>query len=119
MPFETEQITLDSGIVVLALSGTMTMGNLLQRLEFVVRDLTKENQNRIVIDMSKISYLDSASIGVLLNCSALVRNAGGQLRLAALADRVLATLKLVGLDGLLPISPSREEAVSEITPPHR
>ena len=115
MPFDTEQVTLDSGILLLALSGTMTMGNLLQKLEWTIEELTKTNQNKIIVDMSKISYLDSSGMGVLVKCSALVKNAGGQFRLAGIADKVLATLKMVGLDGVLPISATREDAVASIT----
>jgi len=115
MPFDTEQITLDSGILVLALSGTMTMGTLLQRFEWMVEEATKNNQNRIVIDMSKIGYLDSSGMGVLVKCAGLAKNAGGQLRLAGVADKVLTTLKMVGLDGVLLINSTREEAISAIS----
>ncbi len=115
MPFDTEQNTLESGVLVIALSGTMTMGNQLQRFEWMIEELTKNNQNKIVFDMSKITYLDSSGIGVLVKCSALIRNSGGKLRLAGLNDRVLATLKLVGLDEVLPINPTMEEAISALT----
>jgi anti-sigma B factor antagonist len=66
------------------------------------------------MDMSKISYLDSSGIGVLVKCSALVKNSGGQLRLAAVEERVMATLRMLGLEGVLAISTSRDEAVSAI-----
>ncbi len=61
MPFEVERSALDSGVTVLVLSGSMTMGNELQQLEWTLQELTRKNQNRIVLDMSKISYLDSAA----------------------------------------------------------
>ncbi len=115
MPFETEQSTLDSGVLILALSGSMTMGNQLQRFEWMIRELAKQNQNRIVIDMSNVSYLDSSAIGVLVVCYGLVKDSGGQLRLAGLTSRVATVFKMSGVDGLLPSDQTRGEAVSAIT----
>ena len=66
MPFEVERTALDSGVMVLSLSGSMTMGNQIQQFEWTLQELTKKNQNRIVLDMSKITYVDSSAIGVLV-----------------------------------------------------
>jgi len=115
MPFETEQSTLDSGVLILALSGSMTMGNELRRFEWMIEELAKKNQHRIVIDMSNVSYLDSSAIGVLVVCYGLVKDSGGQLRLAGLTSRVAAVFKMSGVDGLLPSDQTRDEAVSALT----
>ena len=69
MPLEIEQTTLDSGVLVLAPAGQMTMGNLLQRFEWKVDELVKANEKKIVLDMAKIDYLDSSGLGVLVKCS--------------------------------------------------
>jgi anti-sigma B factor antagonist len=114
MPFETERTSLESGVQVLALSGTMTMGNQLQKFEWLVEELSKGPEKRIVVDMSKITYLDSSAIGVLVGSHGLVRNAGGQFRLAGLSDRVVAIFKMTGLEGVLQSSPTRDEAVSAV-----
>ena len=111
-PFEIDRKALDSGVVVLALTGTMTMGTQLQKFEETVTELTKEDRNRIVVDMSGISYLDSSALGVLVACHVLVKKANGQLRLAALTDRVAKIVKLVGVDAVLLIDPTRDAAVA-------
>jgi len=112
MPFEVERSVLDSGVMVLALSGSMTMGNQLQQLEWAVQELAKNKQNRIVLDMSGISYLDSAAIGVLVGCHGTVRNSGGQLRLAGVTSRVGAVFKMTGVDKVLTLDPTRDASVS-------
>ncbi|HJT86290.1 MAG TPA: STAS domain-containing protein [Bryobacteraceae bacterium] len=116
MPFEVERSTLDSGIMVLALSGTMTMGNQLQQLEWAVQDLAKAKQNKIVLDMSRITYLDSSAIGVLVGCHGLVRDSGGQLRLAGVTTRVGTIFKMSGVDAVLSVDPTRDHAVSVLAP---
>jgi anti-sigma B factor antagonist len=116
MPFETDRTTLESGILALTLSGTMTMGTQLQRFEWTVEELTRNQQNRIVVDMSAITYIDSSAIGVLVACQGMVKNAGGQLRLAGVTDRVAKILKLGGVESILLIDPTRADAVARFAP---
>jgi anti-anti-sigma factor len=112
MPFETDRTQLDSGVLLFTLSGTMTMGTQLQRFEWLVDELTKSQQNRIVVDMSGITYVDSSAIGVMVGCFGTVKNAGGQFRLAALNDRVAKIFKMGGVDTVLLIDPTRDAAVA-------
>jgi len=114
MPFEVERSALDSGVMILALSGSMTMGNQLQQLEWDLQQLSKKNQNRIVLDMSKITYLDSSAIGVLIGCHGSLRDSGGQLRLAGVTSRVSAVFKMTGVDKVLSVDPTRDDSVSAL-----
>jgi anti-sigma B factor antagonist len=114
MPFETDRKALDSGVVVLSLSGTMTMGNQLQQLEWTIGELTKSNQNKIVFDMSHVTYVDSSAIGILVACHGNVRGAGGQMRLAGVGDRVLSIFKMVGIDSVLALDPTADASVAAL-----
>lgn len=115
MPFSTERRNDESGIVVMAITGTMTMGNQLLQLEWSVGDLIKNQQNRIVFDMSKVTHIDSSAIGILVTCHGNVRNSGGELRFAGVTDQVLTILRMVSLDKLLPLDASVDAAVTAIT----
>lgn len=112
MPFETNRTPLDSGVLALILSGTMTVGPQLQRFEGMVGELTKSQQNRIVVDMSGITYVDSSAVGVLVACHGMVKKSGGQFRLAGLSDRVSRIFKMVGVDSILLIDSDRDAAVA-------
>lgn len=112
MPFETERKTLDSGVVVLSLSGTLTMGNQLQQLEWTVDELVKGNHNKVVIDMSRATFIDSSAIGVLVTCHGKVRKSGGQMRFAGVADRVLSVFQLVGIDNVLSLDPTADDSAA-------
>lgn len=114
MPFELERSDLESGVVVLVLTGTLTMGNQLQRLEWTVEEASGKNQNRVVVDMSHVTYLDSSAIGVLIACSTMVKKAGGQLRLAGLTERVQQILQMTGIDTVIAIDADREAAIAAI-----
>jgi anti-sigma B factor antagonist len=115
MPFDYDRTSLESGVQVLALSGTMTMGTQLQKFEWMFESMTKEQQNRIVLDMSKISYLDSSGIGVLVVCQGLAKSSGGQLRLAAVTSRVATILNMAGVEGVMIVDLTKDDAVSALT----
>jgi anti-sigma B factor antagonist len=103
---------LNSGVVVLNLSGRMTMGSELQSFESMIGDLAQKQQNKIVVDMSQISYVDSSAIGALVASQGAVRTSGGHMRLAALAERVDKIFKLAGVDTVLEVHPTRDAAVA-------
>lgn len=114
MPLDVERSDLESGVVLLALTGSLTMGNQLMKLEWLVEELIKEEHNRIVLEMSGITYLDSSSIGVLVGCNGKIAASGGQLRLAAVTARVAAVLSLSKIDTVLSINPTQGDAVSAL-----
>lgn len=112
MPFDVERSDLESGVVILALTGSLTMGNQLMKLEWLVEELIKEEHNRIVLEMSGITYLDSSSIGVLVGCNGKIAASGGQMRLAAVTARVATVLSISKIDTVLLIDPTRDDAAS-------
>jgi anti-sigma B factor antagonist len=115
MPFETDRSTLESGVEVFALSGTLTMGTQLQRLEWALQDIATKPGSRIILDMSKVSYIDSSAIGVLVGCNGSVRKSGGQMRLAGVSERVLTVLKMTRVDAVLALDDNRETAIAALT----
>ena len=90
------------------------MGNQLQNLEWTIDDLTKKQQNRIVMDLSGITYVDSSAIGVLIACHTAVRNAGGEMRVAGVNTRVASILKMTGVNTVLTVDPTRDDSVAAL-----
>lgn len=111
MPLKVTQNKLDSGIEVLVLSGSLTLGRDAQHFEWTVEELIKNNARRIVVDLSEVSFVDSAGIGILVGCHGKVTNAGGQLRLAGVVDRVMNVLRITKVDGILRLDASTADAI--------
>ena len=114
MPFEEQRIDDASGVVILALNGTLTMGNQLMKLEWTVDEILKEQHKKIVLDLSDVGYLDSSAIGVIINCRGKVGAAEGQLRLANPSERVTMILKIAKIYDLLAPDASREAAIAAL-----
>ena len=56
---------------------------------------------RIVLDLSEVTFVDSAGIGILVGCHGKVATAGGKLRMAGLTPRVLNVLRITKVDSIL------------------
>jgi len=104
MSVETKQI--DPGISVVTVSGRLTLGRDVERLETVVEELVKQGQKRFVLDASTLDYADSAGIGTLVSCVTKVKKGGGELRMAGANPRVMRLLQMTGVDQLLPMFPT-------------
>ena len=66
---------------------------------------------KLVVDLSKVEFVDSAGLGSLIGGMRRARQAGGDLRIASPTEQVKTLLSLTSLDQVLKIHPTIEEAV--------
>jgi|ERR1017187_9196639 anti-sigma B factor antagonist len=69
----------------------------------------------MILDMSCVSYLDSAGVGSLVSLFVHRRSGGKKFALAALTPQSNATVKVAGLQNLLPLFATVEEALAKKT----
>jgi anti-sigma B factor antagonist len=73
----------------------------------------KAGGRRLVLDLSDVTFIDSTAIGVLAGTVARLDEAGGgSLAVVSRNDKVLQIFEITGLDGVISLHSSREEAVS-------
>jgi anti-sigma B factor antagonist len=63
--------------------------------------LISHGATSIVIDMAATEFLDSSGMGALVGAQKLINQEGGTLALHGVAPRIMATLRVAGLDGYL------------------
>jgi anti-sigma B factor antagonist len=68
-------------------------------------------ERKVVIDLSKVEYLDSAAIGCLMDLYRQATTAGATLKLAGVQRRVETMLTLVGANQFMDIYPDTAAAV--------
>ncbi|MGH9554458.1 MAG: STAS domain-containing protein [Terriglobales bacterium] len=100
-----------SGVVVLKITGRISLGRDSQQIEWQVNDLLKDNQNRVVFDLTAVNHMDSTGIGILMMCSARLKKAGGDLRVAGAQGLVGDVLRVTKVDSILGMHETAEEAV--------
>ena len=68
-------------------------------------------RTNLVVDLEKVSFMDSPGLGVLVGRLKLVRGQNGSLRIVTAQERILKVFKITGLDKVFHIYPTVDEAV--------
>ena len=99
------------GVVVLNLSGRMTGLDAPGELKQQVKAALSAGHRRIVLNLSQLSYVDSALIGELVACCLAAARLGGTLKMACAARRVQEVFMITRLGPILDWFESENAAV--------
>src|SRR5579871_434409 len=84
-------------VAVIDFSGRITLGEGSSALRRMVQDLIQNGQQRILLNLADVDYIDSSGIGELVNAFSKVRDSGGELKLMNLTKRVHDILQIARL----------------------
>ena len=98
------------GILIVDCAGRIVFGEESAALRDTVRKLIGEN-NRVVLNLSGVSYIDSGGLGTLVSLYTSARTAGGAIKLANLTQRVGDLLQVTKLVTIFEVFDSEEAAV--------
>lgn len=97
--------------LVTRLSGKLS----LETVHNFIQTMRPEPADHLVLDMSGVSFLDSAGVGALVSLFVHRRNAGKSFALAGLTQQGNAVLQVAGLTKLLPNFPTVDAALAAKT----
>lgn len=103
------------GIIILELTGPLQIGVECKQLELAFDQLLRDGHSRVVLDLSKLTKLDSCGLGKLVNCFSRLKTAGGTLRLAGTTGMIDGVLKLAHADRFLKAYPTSREAADSFS----
>lgn len=99
------------GVSVLQFKANAELTHSAQELEELRREVLEQSDSRVIIDMSRVTRIDSAGLGQLMSCySHLVRN-HGTLKVLNPAPEVMKLLDMTGISTLIPAFHDEQEAV--------
>jgi len=75
-----------------------------------------EAHTRLVLDLSRLKFVDSSGLGAFISCLRKVNAAGGDLKLCCMSRPVRAVFELVRMHRVFDIFLSRDEAVQAFEP---
>jgi anti-sigma B factor antagonist len=109
--FEIDDHLLDGDTHVVAVRGEI---DLFTAPEFKQRVAAPIDAGRehVVVDLTATTFIDSASLGVLIGAHRRLRRLGGRLVIVCSNDAIAKTFRITGLDGVFTIVGSLEEAVN-------
>lgn len=76
--------------------------------------LIESGSKHVIVDLSKVSYMDSGGFGVLLGAVRRVRPLGGSVALVGCTGSILRILKITRLDTIFTLCSTVEEAIHAI-----
>jgi len=108
---KTEQLAEDAYVISLAGEVDLyTAPEFKERLVQVIED----GKKRLVVDLSKATFIDSTTLGVLVGGVKRLRTNDGQLTLVCSDRNITKIFEITGLDRVFSIFSSRDEAVAAI-----
>ena len=84
------------GVAIVRVGETRLMYPLLSEFAEAVTALIKDGETKVLIDLSPVVYVDSASIGCLMDLYRQSATAGGTLKLSGVQKRVETMLTMTG-----------------------
>ena len=100
MNVTTEQL---GGVSIVRVGETRLMYPILSDFASAVGELIAAGNRAILIDLSPVTYVDSATIGCLMDLYRQVRTAGGHLKLSGVQKRVETMLSMTGAQNFIEI----------------
>jgi anti-sigma B factor antagonist len=111
--FHIDDESIDAETHVIELGGEVdlyTAPEFKERLVQVIEDGKKQ----LVVDLSKATFIDSTTLGVLVGGVKRLRPTGGSLALVCTDQNISKIFEITGLDRVFPIFGSREEALRSV-----
>ena len=84
-------------VVILDLSGRLTIGEPVQSLRTTVRQAVDEGGLKFLFNLGDVSHVDSSGLGELITCYTTIRGKGGDVKLLKLTNRIKDLLQMTKL----------------------
>jgi anti-sigma B factor antagonist len=97
---------------ILDCSGKITLGEGTMAIRNTVRELLKNGNKKIILNLADVNYIDSSGIGELVSSYTTVTNSGGSLRLLNLTKKIHELLAITKLLTVFPVYDDEHTALS-------
>jgi anti-sigma B factor antagonist len=103
---------LQPDIVVLEITGRITIGRECKQLEWAVDSLVREKRKKIIFDLTGVAHMDSTGVGIIVMSAGQVKGAGGELRVAGATGHVEQVLKMTNIHQIIGLHPTTVAAAA-------
>jgi anti-sigma B factor antagonist len=100
-----------NGVAIVRVGESRLMYPLLSEFSNVVTQLIASGEKKILVDLGAVGYVDSATIGCLMDLYRQANSAGGALKLAGVQKRVETMLTMTGAQNFIEVHADEPSAV--------
>jgi len=104
------------GILILDLTGRITVGEEATNLRETLREATAQGLKNVILNLRDVDYIDSTGLGALVVGFTSLRKAGGKLSLVNVSRRNIELLVYTKLATVFEIFNDEQEAVNSYFP---
>ena len=100
-----------NGLAIVRVGETRLMYPLLSEFSNAVTGLLGRGEKKVLIDLSAVTYVDSATIGCFMDLYRQAIAAGAQVKLSGVQKRVETMLTMTGAQNFLELHPDEASAI--------
>lgn len=101
------------GVTLALLSGDLDHHTARLMRSEIDREISERRPNRLIIDFSAVTFMDSSGIGLIMGRYKLMSEQGGEIIVARPPAYIKKVLRLAGVDRLAPIADTIEGLMPE------
>ncbi len=102
---------MQNDIAILELKGKLMGGSETLAVHDTVKELIDKGVKKVVIDLGKVSWMNSTGLGALMGAMTSLRNADGDLKLSRVTEKVKSLFMVTKLITIFDTFETEEEAI--------
>jgi anti-sigma B factor antagonist len=103
------------GIIIIHLRGQFIGGDETDELRKILNGLAEEKKNALVIDLEKVTYLNSTALGVLISTHANFTKRNSKVALCNISKNIENIFVITKLTLVFDIYPTVDEAIKKLS----
>ena len=102
-------------ITVIEIAGRITLGRESSQIEATILKVLNEGVRKLVVDLSKVTYIDSTGIGIIAYCFGKISQMEAQASVSGATGLVMEVFKLTRLESVIRFFPDVASACEGFT----
>jgi anti-sigma B factor antagonist len=108
--FGIEDRRIDAATHVVSVLGEVDLFTGPEFKQRVMASIAAGSEN-VIVDLTRTTFIDSSSLGVLIGAQRRLKSRGGRLVVACDVEPILKTFRITGLDSVFTLAPSVDAAL--------
>ena len=106
-----------AGVTIAWIEGRLNVGSNLVFLEGDLKKIVESGAKSVVLNLAGVNYVDSAGLGVLIGIAGMLRQSGGEAKIAALQPRVAEIFNIARLPKVVGVYNDNDAALAAFATP--